>query len=386
MLTHTMLHIAGCLNLSFSRAQQGRFERTACCVKMTGESSGSTVAGKRVVHKRSLDYSAIVSYSATEALESLKSSQMAKKLKEEEKSAGKEGGHHKGKKDAANNSSILWQPPSVVLSSRDKAAQLTLSKDHLACIGAKGGYRMIRSTHGVHSGRYYWEAQMLPPGSNVDGIFSSLTAVSDSNNNVASSKGSGAFAAAAASSSCPFKSGDGLGLFEAHVRVGWSTRQGELQAPVGFDKYSYGYRDARGSKIHDSVREDDYGEPYSYGDIIGCCISLNDQDPSENYISFYKNGVDQKKAYESIPPGVYFPAVSIYMGGVVSVNFGPSFVFKPPVASCTAVSELQPLNSDDRKGHMQRIGVMRDLHLQHTAAAGGGKACSNASGGFVNNV
>lgn len=52
-------------------------------------------------------------------------------------------------------------------------------------------------------------------------------------------------------------------------RVGWSTRQGELQGAVGGDRYSYGYRDISGSKIHESIRDDAYGEPYGPGDIVG---------------------------------------------------------------------------------------------------------------------
>ncbi|CAN0521396.1 unnamed protein product, partial [Ectocarpus sp. 12 AP-2014] len=28
--------------------------------------------------------------------------------------------------------------------------------------------------------------------------------------------------------------------------------------------------------------------------------------------------------------GTYFPAVSLYMGGSVRVNFGPDFVYPPP--------------------------------------------------------
>jgi hypothetical protein len=34
---------------------------------------------------------------------------------------------------------------------------------------------------------------------------------------------------------------------DAHVRIGWSTRQGPLQAPVGYDKWSFGYRDISGN-------------------------------------------------------------------------------------------------------------------------------------------
>ena len=33
-----------------------------------------------------------------------------------------------------------------------------------------------------------------------------------------------------------------------HYRVGWSTRMGELQGPVGYDKFSYAYGDVTGTK------------------------------------------------------------------------------------------------------------------------------------------
>lgn len=59
---------------------------------------------------------------------------------------------------------------------------------------------MVRATHGVHSGMYYWETIILDAGEEDD----------------------------------------------AHFRIGWSTRLGELQAPVGYDKYSYCYRDVNG--------------------------------------------------------------------------------------------------------------------------------------------
>jgi hypothetical protein len=101
----------------------------------------------------------------------------------------------------------------------------------------------------------------------------------------------------------------------AHVRIGWSTRQGELQGPVGYDKYSFGYTDVVGAKIHASLREDNYGEIYGSGDIVGCYIYLNDMDPESNEIRFFRNGKDQGVAYSGseLPPGVYFPAISLYM-------------------------------------------------------------------------
>lgn len=146
---------------------------------------------------------------------------------------------------------------------------------------------MVRATHGVHRGSYYWEMEVLYPPDEFD---------------------------------------------NCHVRVGWSTRQGELQAPVGFDQYSFGYRDIGGicvvvcsikclivlsllgSRIHNSERHDDYGTSYGPGDVIGCFISL-DESGLSNKMIFFKNGVSQGVAYSGadIPPAVYFPAVSLYM-------------------------------------------------------------------------
>ena len=48
----------------------------------------------------------------------------------------------------------------VLLSNRDKAPEIGLSPDQLTCYG-DGGYRMVRATHGVHLGLYFWEAEIL---------------------------------------------------------------------------------------------------------------------------------------------------------------------------------------------------------------------------------
>ena len=54
-------------------------------------------------------------------------------------------------------------------------------------------------------------------------------------------------------------------------------RTGELQAPVGYDRWSYAYRDIAGSKVHDSRREDRWGgEPFGPGDVVGFAIGLVD--------------------------------------------------------------------------------------------------------------
>ena len=143
--------------------------------------------------------------------------------------------------------------------------------------------------------------------------------------------------------------------------------QGNLQAPCGYDKWSFGYRDIAGSKVHNRVRDDKYGSAYGPGDIIGCFLHLDDQDPENNQMRFFKNGVDQGIAFQGreIENGVYFPAVSLYkqvtlcriLRGTltklhqasVTVNFGPSFILRHDIYGANAISELQPLSPEERK-------------------------------------
>mmetsp|Transcript_2977 Transcript_2977/g.4752 ORF Transcript_2977/g.4752 Transcript_2977/m.4752 type:complete len:335 (-) Transcript_2977:810-1814(-) len=58
-----------------------------------------------------------------------------------------------------------------------------------------------------------------------------------------------------------------------HARVGWSTKWGELNAPVGFDRHGYGYCDVAGEKVHRRIRQP-YGEAYAAGDVVGCYIHI----------------------------------------------------------------------------------------------------------------
>eukprot|EP00536_Pseudo-nitzschia_multiseries_P017402 jgi/Psemu1/264258/estExt_Genewise1Plus.C_15350011 len=174
--------------------------------------------------------------------------------------------------------------------------------------------------------------------------------------------------------------------FGAHVRLGWSMRTGDLQAPVGYDKWSYGVRDIQGSKIHCSKREDHWGgEAFGPGDVIGCAISMggtsaaaseippessstaagsaaaaaggkSNHNAAENTIRFFKNGypmgefVITKGKREggvafSIPDGVYYPAISLYMGATVKVNFGPHFIYNPRKLPTALSSKYHTNNS-----------------------------------------
>ena len=141
---------------------------------------------------------------------------------------------------------------------------------------------MVRATHGVGAGCWYYEIKIKPPLNEEDG----------------------------------------------HTRIGWCTDSGDVQAPVGYDVNSYAYRDSEGTKFHESQGHE-YGEAYGPGDVIGCMlrmgepigiarerqrVSLKGQEfiveeertrvPSAgSSISFFKNGVPQGVAYSEAHAG-----------------------------------------------------------------------------------
>lgn len=107
------------------------------------------------------------------------------------------------------------------------------------------GFRMAKANVGIRSGRWYWECKI------TSGI--PKRKHSTSNLNTESANG--------------------------HVRMGWARREATLDAPVGFDAYSYGLRDAKGQKVFMSRPKDFFppGQDIQEGDVIGLEINL----PSE---------------------------------------------------------------------------------------------------------
>lgn len=205
--------------------------------------------------------------------------------------------------------------PTILLSKVGRAPQLQLSEDRLTVTGWKG-YRTVRATHGVfQGGAWYCEVTVAHLGST------------------------------------------------GHVRLGWCTTRAELQAPIGFDKFGYCFRDLEGSKVHVGLREP-YGKAYGEGDVIGLLIHLPDTgkphevhhrsvgrykgnlflvaeteeepEPLEgSQIAFMVNGELQGVAYTDIFQGTYYPAASLYTmpsqtdGAAVTFNFGPDFKYPP---------------------------------------------------------
>ncbi|KAH8601681.1 hypothetical protein B0O99DRAFT_562279 [Bisporella sp. PMI_857] len=103
------------------------------------------------------------------------------------------------------------------------------------------GWRMAKANVGVREGRWYWECKItsgIPRRKSTDG--------------------------------------ESTG---GHVRLGWARREATLDAPVGFDAYSYGLRDVAGQKVFMSRPKDFFikGDDIREGDVIGLEINL----PSE---------------------------------------------------------------------------------------------------------
>ncbi|XVF47357.1 hypothetical protein PTKIN_Ptkin03bG0102700 [Pterospermum kingtungense] len=199
----------------------------------------------------------------------------------------------------------------ICLSKVYKAEKVELSEDRLSA-GSTKGYRMVRATRGVVEGAWYFEIKVVKLGET------------------------------------------------GHTRLGWSTEKGDLQAPVGYDGNSFGYRDTDGSKVHKALREKYGEEGYKEGDVIGFYINLPDgesfapkpphlvwykgqryvcapdakEEPPKvvpgSEISFFKNGVCQGVAFKDLFGGRYYPAASMYTlpnqpNCVVKFNFGPDF-------------------------------------------------------------
>ena len=105
------------------------------------------------------------------------------------------------------------------------------------------GFRMAKANVGVREGRWYWECKIT--------------------------------------SGIPKETGKPGAEEEArgHVRMGWARREATLDAPVGYDAYSYGLRDVAGQKVYMSRPKDFFppGEDIREGDVIGLEINL----PSE---------------------------------------------------------------------------------------------------------
>ena len=66
---------------------------------------------------------------------------------------------------------------------------------------------------------------------------------------------------------------------------------GNLQAPLGYDKFSYSWRSKKGTKFHQSIGKH-YSSGYGQGDILGFYINLpEDTETAKSLPDTYKDKV-----------------------------------------------------------------------------------------------
>ena len=128
------------------------------------------------------------------------------------------------------------------------------------------------------------------------------------------------------------------------ARVGWADRSASLE--LGRDPFGFGFG-GTGKKVTGNKYED-YGEPFSNGDVIGCSLDL-----TRGEIAYSKNGRDLQVAFSHINPKlVLYPAI-LLKDCSIEVNFGSrpfhtnvrnfpalnnagSHIHQPPASSSTS--------------------------------------------------
>ncbi|KDR81792.1 hypothetical protein GALMADRAFT_135193 [Galerina marginata CBS 339.88] len=142
---------------------------------------------------------------------------------------------------------IESNPTAFRVSWEDRSPFLKVTKDGLGIAGSKG-FRSARCNAPIREGKWYMEVKILHGGGE--------------------------------------RTADDSRREGTHVRLGWGRREAPLNAPVGLDGYSYGYRDKTGEKVALS-RPRPYGRPFGTGDVVGMYISLpprrqpNKKDPHD---------------------------------------------------------------------------------------------------------
>lgn len=212
-----------------------------------------------------------------------------------------------------------WLPEKVLLTLHDRAPITKISEDRLSATGEKG-YSMVRASHCVSEGGWYYEATVteLPK--------------------------------------------------DSATRIGWTQKLGNLQAPLGYDKFGYSWRNKKGTRFHQSKGKH-YSDEYTKDDVLGFFIYIpplkqeyhlcrdtckdnalikfktffyfeekDDVEAAEkalrlvpgSFMEFYKNGVSQGKVWhDELFAGEYYPCASMYKNSTVTMNFGPEFKHPP---------------------------------------------------------
>ncbi|KAH8032680.1 hypothetical protein HPB51_000456 [Rhipicephalus microplus] len=151
------------------------------------------------------------------------------------------------------------------------------------------------------------------------------------------------------------------------ARIGWSQELGNLQAPLGYDRFGYSWRSRKGTKFHESRGYHYHDGGYGAGDTLGFLIELPRRKEKEGQLSLPDAFKDRRLV--KVKSYLYFEekdevqqaikALSTLLevrhkniGSVpqpeqlcpihfcqVRLNFGPNFKHKPKDVSCMGMDE-----------------------------------------------
>jgi ATP-dependent RNA helicase DDX1 len=152
----------------------------------------------------------------------------------------------------------------VKLNNDDKDPLFCLDDENSCSSSSDKNWVGVRATHGVKSGKYYYEATV----NGKDGI----------------------------------------------CRFGWSTMAAHLE--LGKDTHGYGYGGTSMKSWNNTFEK--YGTKFGFGDVVGCYIDLH-----TNEISYSLNGTNLGLAFKlpSMSNVVYFPTIAL-KNCSASINFG----------------------------------------------------------------
>uniref|UniRef100_A0A7N6B8Y6 Set1/Ash2 histone methyltransferase complex subunit ASH2 n=1 Tax=Anabas testudineus TaxID=64144 RepID=A0A7N6B8Y6_ANATE len=184
----------------------------------------------------------------------------------------------------------------VLLALHDRAPQLKISDDRLTVTGEKG-YSMVRASHGIRKGAWYFEVTVddMPP--------------------------------------------------ETAARLGWSQPLGNLQAPLGYDKFSYSWRSKKGTRFHQSIGKH-YSSGYGQGDTLGFYIDLPDGTETAKALpdTYKDKALIKFKSYLYFEEKDYVDKAEKSLKSTspsrVSVNFGPHFKHPPKDVKYQPMSDM----------------------------------------------
>ncbi len=164
----------------------------------------------------------------------------------------------------------------------DRSARLFINDDYTTVTTEKG-FRSVRANVGVSEGKWYLEFKIINANSN------SIANTPDNGHDISPSPSLEAsspipqFGSRSRSHTGTPPQIDSTTNRDGHVRIGVARREASIEAPVGYDAYGYGLRDATGQKVHLS-RPVEFMEPFKSGDTLGLLISLPSVDDQRRWI------------------------------------------------------------------------------------------------------